>query len=232
MTLADEDGFTLVELILSLAIGGMVLAATVTMFTAGMSSARASDDRTEATQRARLSFDKITRLVGAQVCNGVGNAGSPVVAGDKDHVFFTANVGKADDDPIGYELRYVPATNTLWEYQYPLTGAENPAGYKAWANAPTSGVQLLERVVAESGTNVFRYFGTDDAATGAPTELKPDGAALSDTERTRVLRIDLSLRVLPSRTETLDDKPATLMATQNYVTSNIVNGSLDQGPRC
>jgi len=232
MRIADEEGFTLIELILSLAIGGMVLAATVVMLTTGMSSARASDDRTESTQRARLGFDQITRLIGAQVCNGVGNAGSPVVAGDKDHVFFTANTGRADDDPIGYELRYEPSTNELWEYQYALTGAENPAGYKAWATTPMKSLQLLSRVIGQSGVNVFRYFGTDDAATGAPVELKPDGSSLSDTERPRVLRIDLALRVLPERSQTLDDQGATVMTTQNYVTSNIVNGSLDQGPRC
>lgn len=86
--------------------------------------------------------------------------------------------------------------------------------------------------MADPGVNALRYYGTDDAATGDPVEFSPGGGALSAVDRARVLRIDLSLRVLPTRTHSVDDKPATLMTTESYATSNIVNGSTDQGPKC
>ncbi len=228
----DERGMTLIELLVSLAIGGVILAAALTMFLTGMGGAATVQDRADAGQRARIGFDRVTSLVGAQVCNGVGNAGAPVVSGDANGVFFTASTGQADEVPTGYELRYVPSTQSLWEYRYPLTGSENAAGYRAWATNPTSQEQLLERAVPASGVNVFRYFGTDDSTTGDPVEFSAGGGPLSAADRVRVLRIDLALRILPTRTTTTDDKPGSLMTTQNYVTSNIVTGALDQGPRC
>lgn len=228
----DDRGMTLVELMVSIGIGSIILAAALTMFLTGMGGAATVQDRADAAQRARIGFDRVTSLVGAQVCNGVGNAGAPVVSGDANGVFFTANTGQADGVPTGYELRYVPSTQSLWEYRYPLTGSENAAGYRAWATNPTSKAQLLERAVPAAGVNVFRYYGTDDATTGDPVEFSPGGGPLSDADRVRVLRIDLSLRILPTRTQSIDDKPGALMTTESYVTSNLVTGSLDQGPRC
>lgn len=229
---ADERGMTLVELLVAMAIGGAVLAAALTMFLSGMGGAATVQDRSEAAQRARIGFDRVTTLIGAQVCNGVTNAGAPVVAADQNSVRFTANLGGTDDIPTGYELRYDSASQSLYEYEYPLTGSENVAGYRSWATAWTARRKLLERAVPESGTNVFRYYAATDATSGTYTELSPSGAALGADERARVLRVDLALRILPTRTQTLNDTRGTLMKTESYVTSNIVAGSLDQGPRC
>jgi prepilin-type N-terminal cleavage/methylation domain-containing protein len=228
----DERGMTLIELMVSIGIGSVILTAALTMFLTGMGGAASVQDRADAAQRARLGFDRVTALVGAQVCNGVGTPGAPIVSGDKDKVFFTANTDKADDKATGYELRYVPATQSLWEYRYPLSDTENVAGYRAWAPNPTSSRQLLERAVPAAGVNVFRYYGTDNPGTGAPVEFSPGGGPLSGADKPRVLRIDLSLRVLPTRTQSIDDKPGTLMQSQSYVNSNVVNGSLDEGPKC
>lgn len=82
-------------------------------------------------------------MIGAQVCNGVGTGGAPVVFGDANKVFFTANTGGADDTPMGYQLRYVNASQTLWIYRYQLTGTETVAGYRSWASTPSSQEQLL-----------------------------------------------------------------------------------------
>lgn len=229
---ADERGMTLVELMVSLAIGGMVLAAALTMFLSGSTGAAQVQDREDAAQRARIGLDRVMALVGAQVCNGVTSAGAPVVVAEKNRVWFTANMAGVDDDPIGYELRYDSAAKTLTEYRYPLVGSENVAGYKAWAASPSSSSELLHQVVAATGKNVFTYYGTDDADTGAPLQFQPGGGALTAAERPRVLRIDVNLRVLPTRTGKDDDKRSTQMETQNYVSSSVQTQSLDQGPKC
>lgn len=229
---SDERGMTLVELMVAIGIGSVVLAAALTIFLNGLSGAATVQDRSEAAQRARAGFDRVTSLVGAQVCNGVTNAGAPVVSGGKNGVFFTASTEDADAIPTGYELRYDGATDQLWEYRYALTGAENVAGYRAWAATSSSSSQLIENATPDGSRHVFRYYGVDDATTGAFVELDADGSGLTASERARVLRIDVALRVLPTRTKSLDNGPGTLMTIQSYVTSNIVTGSLDQGPRC
>lgn len=230
--MCDERGMTIIELVVAIAIGGVILTAALTMFLSGMSASASVTDRADAAQRARAGFDRVTALVGAQVCNGVGLAGAPVTSANQNDVFFTANLGQPDDPPTGYELRYVPATQSLWEYRYPLSTTANVAGYRAWATTPTSSSQLLERAVPATGTNVFRFYGTNDATTGTPVEFEPGGSALTSAELARVLRIDLTLRVLPTRTKTLNDKPGTLITTQSYVTSSLVGSEIDQGPRC
>lgn len=227
----DEDGFSLVELLVAIALGGIVLAAALVFFTTGVTSSAQVQDRSDAAQRARIGFDRVTSLLQAQVCNGVGDTGTPVVAGDGDSVTFTAAVDNIDDPPTGYKLRYLPSTQQLWVDSYTL-GSEDPnTGFRSWPTNPVRSEQLMQRVVADGTTHPFRYYGTDDTTTGDPVELG-SSAALTTAERPRVLRIDLTLRALPTRTNTTNDRPATLLSTQSYVGSNIVQSRLDEGPRC
>lgn len=227
----DEDGFSLTELIVAIALGGIVLAAALTFFTNGVISSAQVQDRSDAAQRARIGFDRVTSLLQAQVCNGVGDSGTPVVAGDGNSVTFTADVTKVDDPPMGYKLRYLPASQQLWVDSYTL-GAEDPnTGYRTWPANPVRSEQLMQRVAPDGTTRPFRYYGTDDTTTGDPVELG-SSAALTTSERPRVLRIDLTLRALPTRTNTTTDRPATLLSTQSYAGSNIVQSRLDEGPRC
>ena len=51
----DEDGFSLTELIVAIALGGIVLAAALTFFTTGVISSAQVQDRSDAAQRARRS---------------------------------------------------------------------------------------------------------------------------------------------------------------------------------
>ncbi|MEI2703586.1 MAG: prepilin-type N-terminal cleavage/methylation domain-containing protein [Baekduia sp.] len=227
----DDRGMTLVELLTGLGLGSVVLAAALTIFLNGMSGAATVQDRADASQRARLGFDRVTALVGAQVCNGVTNAGTPVVAADPNAVSFTANTDDADATPTGYKLRYNAAADELWEDSYPLVGAENAAGYRTWGTTIAASRQLLDNAVPDGSTPVFRYYGVSNSTTGNFVELDPDGSGLTADERSRVLRIDLSLKILPTRTSSLEAR-GTLMQTESYVTSNVVAGSLDQGPRC
>lgn len=227
----DERGFSLTELIVAIALGGIVLAAALTFFTTGLTSSASVQDRSDAAQRARIGFDRVTSLLQAQVCNGVGDAGTPIVAGDGNSVSFTADMTKVDDPPMGYKLQYLPATQALWVYRYTLGNEDVNTGYRPWPADPARSEQLMERVVPDGTTRPFRYYGTDDTTTGDPVELGAS-APLTSAERKRVLRVDLTLRALPTRTQTTNDRPATLLATQSYVASNIVPSKLDLGPQC
>jgi prepilin-type N-terminal cleavage/methylation domain-containing protein len=60
---AREDGFTLAELLVVLAILGIVLAALTTLFTGGLTAATDQTNRTQAQQDVRLALDKLRREI-------------------------------------------------------------------------------------------------------------------------------------------------------------------------
>ena len=60
---AAEDGFTLSEMLVVLAILGIVVAAIAQLFTSGLISAKDQTNRTEAQQHARLGLDKLRREI-------------------------------------------------------------------------------------------------------------------------------------------------------------------------
>ena len=60
---AAQDGFTLVELLVVLAIVGVVLAGTTQLFMSAMKSQNDQTNRTQAQQHARLGLDKLRREI-------------------------------------------------------------------------------------------------------------------------------------------------------------------------
>jgi prepilin-type N-terminal cleavage/methylation domain-containing protein len=57
----DEDGFTLVELLVAIAIGLIVLGAAVMVFTAGVRSQLRTDSQSAAVQQARTTMERLVR---------------------------------------------------------------------------------------------------------------------------------------------------------------------------
>jgi prepilin-type N-terminal cleavage/methylation domain-containing protein len=57
----DEDGFTLVELLVAIAIGLIVLGAAVMVFTAGVHSQLRADSQSAAVQHARTTMERLVR---------------------------------------------------------------------------------------------------------------------------------------------------------------------------
>jgi type IV pilus assembly protein PilW len=57
----DEDGFTLVELLVAISIGLIVLGAAVMVFTAGVRSQLRADSQSAAVQQARTTMERLVR---------------------------------------------------------------------------------------------------------------------------------------------------------------------------
>lgn len=239
--LSSDDGMTLVEVLVTIVIGMIVLGAALDLMTGGFTSSARVQDRADAASRARLSVDRVTTLLQAQVCNGDQ---SPVVSGDATQVTFNANLGDREGIPTRYQLLY--SGNRLYERRWPMNPIPNSTtGVYSTAGAFVQKI-LAERVepiqTSSPVAPVFRFFRTDDTVTNEQVEMGvplTSSAAtlvppLPPNDRRRVLRIDLQLRVLPTRNgnTTQAKRVSSRLLASAYATSSIDPAKLEKGPQC
>jgi prepilin-type N-terminal cleavage/methylation domain-containing protein len=208
-----EDGFTLVELLVTITIGLLTMAGAMTLLTGSM---RRSDDaqrRADAMQRARVAMDTLTRDLRAQTC--VGNA-TPIVSGNASSVTFyadyftsTTRVAGAVPNPHRRVLA-LDAAGVLTETIYPGTDA---------TGSPVT--RRLGTRFAGAGTSgaLFEYFAF------SKTTGKPDTpiAAINATTAPTVARIVVSLEADPTGTQ--DGRRSTTLTSDVFVRSVDPDGS-------
>lgn len=229
---APEDGFSLIEVLVTLVIGMIVLAAALTFMADAFTSSARVQDRHDSAGRARVTLDRATALLQAQVCNGPD---SPIRAAGPTEVRFTATRGAVNAPPKGYVLRWDSADRTLVEEEYDLGTIPDSPGHYAWGPAITPKVTTIaSRVVPETpGQPVFTFWGTADTLVNNQIPFNDGvGGAPKDADIPHILRVDVNLRVLPTRTKTEDDRTSALLKTSAYVASNIDPTKLDKGPQC
>jgi prepilin-type N-terminal cleavage/methylation domain-containing protein len=209
----EEHGFSLIELLVAMALGGIVLTALMTVFVNGLQATTRVTDRTEAAQRARLAVDRVVTLLNSQTClysSVDGSSSPPIVSGDAQQVTFLANTGTVSTDPSKYRLRYVASTKTLWEDRWAPT--KDTKGNVGYATNPTASRVLGTNLVATlAGGTVFQYFqfktdGTVDP--DAPIALAA-GSSLTTANMLQVVRVSVTMAAQPERTKTLDLRSAT-----------------------
>lgn len=242
-TLTADDGMTLIEVLVTIVIGMIVLIAALNMMDGGFTSSARVQDRVDAASRARPALDRATALLQAQVCNGTS---SPVISGSATQVTFTSNLGNRSDIPTRYQLLF--SGGRLLERQFAMNPTPDPTTgvYAILGAANYTQRVLVDRAETAKVTApvppVFRYYGTNDTATNEPVELPAPlttssaalVAPLPASDRRRVLRVDINLRVLPTRPRdlTLARRVSTLLQTSAVVTSNLDQVKLDKGPQC
>jgi prepilin-type N-terminal cleavage/methylation domain-containing protein len=221
--LADEHGFSLMELVVAMAIGSIVLTTLLGVFMNGMSNTTTVTDRIEATQRARIATDRVTTLLQAQVCV---EGTSPITDAQANTVTFTSNIGDVLANPVRYTFRYNTATKTLWEDDFVPTMVNGSLSFPPGA---TRSRVLISDVEPADGA-FFTYYAFN-TATGLVDANAPLLAPLSAADEQRVVRVGTGMVALPERTKASGDPRATMITGQAIV------GSADpanpnKGPRC
>lgn len=237
--LAADHGFTLIEILVAIVVGMIVMFGALMMMELGFSSSARVQDRSDSSGRARLAFDRATSLLQAQVCNGKT---SPVTAGSETSVTFTANTAERTAPPVQYQLRYVAASGStpgrLYERRWTMSAAPDVNGaYAPVSWADTVIVENVEPITAgPPASPVFRYYGTNDTITNDPVELTAPLVSVPNQPNYvgRVLRVDIDLRVLPSRTRSVAEarRLSSRLQASAYVTSSLDPTKLDKGPQC
>jgi prepilin-type N-terminal cleavage/methylation domain-containing protein len=221
--LADESGFSLIELLVAMSLGSIVLTALLTVFVNGLTATTNVTDRVQALQDARLTLDRMNTLLQAEVCAA---GAAPVTDAQADSITFTANVGDVAANPTRYRLRYDSTNNTIVEERFaPIVASD---GSISFPSASTSTQTIGTNIVPAGGT-MFTYY-TFDLVNGG---LDPDPLAqpISDSDEQRVVAVKTAITAQPERSKKTSDPRATTIESQAVVGS-ADSADPNKGPKC
>jgi len=182
--LADENGFTLVELLVAMLVGLIVMFAALVVMDGSWRIQSRTADTIDATDRGRLAMDRITQQLDARVCVPAVTvapvlpaAGSLITATDN-QIEFYASVTSDTAPRLVFERRrltYRPATSDILLETWTAT-ADPPVRPPA-NTAPPTRTKIVAAGVrpTTSGTPVppiFAYYAFDTTITPSLATLK------------------------------------------------------------
>lgn len=162
----DEQGFTLVELLVVLSAGLIVVSGLFAVLDMTMTQSTRVYSRIDATQRARTAFETMER----QLHSGCFSTSVPPIRqGSTDDTirFASAEGSAASVTPIEHEISFDAGLESLTDTTYNLTG---PPPYTR--GAPI-GTQVLLSNVAAGSAPVFQYFDFQDSTPYTDTYDRP-----------------------------------------------------------
>jgi prepilin-type N-terminal cleavage/methylation domain-containing protein len=202
---SDQSGFSLVELLMSMALGSIVLAALMTVFLNGVTGAVRVSDRVEALQRGRVTMDRVVTLLNSQICllNPDGTGQPPILDGQNNQVTFYATLGVVDSDPTIYRLRYDSGTKRLYEDQFLPVRSGSTLTYPSYPATPSSSRVIGTNILQTNATTpIFQYW--QFITTAGPTLGMVDTVALStplnSTAEFASVRMTISFVTQPEHT--------------------------------
>ena len=166
--LAQERGFTLIELMMAAVIGIVIAGVAFGLLDSVVRMFGSSEQRVDVSQRGRLGVDQMSARLRSQVCGGGPTTTDPdalytpaLVEATANKVSFWSNTG----DGQGRRLRGIEYTGgVIKEYVYP--GADPSA-------TPVSTRELATSVAVNNGGGLFRYFSYNPAAWDASLNPRP-----------------------------------------------------------
>jgi prepilin-type N-terminal cleavage/methylation domain-containing protein len=182
-----QGGFTVIELLVAMAVLGAVAVGAMTLIEVVMRQGRGVVDRTEAAQRGRLVLDQMTRQIRSQVCLDATTKG--MIAAGPNSLSFYADLTAGGAAPTRRMLEYQPSTKSIIERVYAPSGGERKT-------------VLLQNVVPEKpATPVFSYSAyPQNPAAGtevAPSEPLTGAPDLSTAQVARIAVVGISFSVRP-----------------------------------
>ncbi len=225
--LRQEHGQSLIELLVTILVGGIVLAGIVEVTTSSLQAFKGVNDRVESTERARVAVDRLLTTLNSQVCLDALTA--PIVVGStKADLTFYADLAPKSDTTLTSQrivrMTYDAAANTITE--------------RRWTGSTMSGAAaktiVTTGVTAPAGGPFSFYEYTPASSVGGPsptqliTPASPGGLTADDVAD--IVRVRVDLVQTTRRTNTTDGRSSTV-GGDAYV------GSLDPfnpeaGARC
>ncbi len=211
-SLRASDGFTLMELVMAMALGMVVLLAAFNVVDRAFFTNKAISDREDSLQRGRSMLEQMTRELSSMVCVGTSNA---VTAADTGGISFYTYLGDptkaATQNPEWHTLSFASGTITEKDYKVTSTDPSIVVASTPYRTATLSNVSLAKDT---SGSNIslFQYYKYDPSQTGTGALLKlstpvsaTDQGVLADIKITFVVTPTGRSSATPQSTTYADD---------------------------
>jgi prepilin-type N-terminal cleavage/methylation domain-containing protein len=203
--IGDQQGFTLVELVVALVAGLVILFATLALLDLSVRLSARAADRVEASQRGRTAMEQLMQELHSSC---VAASVTPVLAGsDSSNIQFLSQFGSAA--VLTPNLHKVSlAGGALTDTVYAATGGSAPSW--TFSATPTSTRTFITNVshAAVNGTTqpVFRYYGFVNGQLSTTALATP----LSVTDAQATAQVAVSFAAGPSSTSTEADRTINL----------------------
>lgn len=210
--LRSQSGVTLIELIVAMTIATITVLAVFTILDTSVKQSTAVAGRVNATQRARITMDTITRQLRSQVCYSA--VVPAIVSGTDDAVKFHVDLSDGSQPIQQREITFNPTARTFTERTW--AGSGSPLVFPT----VTRTRQLVSDIFRSQDKDgnvipIFKYYAYNTAVPPRP-ELRL-ATPLSTLDRAQVARIDVGFRALPPGTKATSAKGAVSLQNQIYV---------------
>jgi prepilin-type N-terminal cleavage/methylation domain-containing protein len=198
--LRQEDGFTLMEVLVAVTIGFVVFAATMGLLESTVKLSTGVMGKTDAMQRGRLAMDRITQQLRSQVCLDLDHP-AILQGATANSVTFYSDFSEADGTkaPERRTLTLDTTKSTITSRVYRTT-VLNPKPENYTTVARTEG--LLENATvrkAKDGTDVpFLTYWAYKTVNGHPEPQQKLTPPLDAASAARVARIDINFLARPT----------------------------------
>lgn len=195
----DDTGLTLVELLVTMIVFGILATAVAAVFTNTITSVRYVSAKSSTTADTRIAMEAISRSMRVAV-TPTGEPSAFVTAGASSVTFYASlarGAGQTVDRPTRVTYDYVAANGCVRETQVPATPTGNPARPFKWTAAGTT--KCLIRTYVPPA---FQYF--DDGRLTLPngTAVQPltiPAGGFSDTKdpagRASIVSVEVAVNV-------------------------------------
>jgi prepilin-type N-terminal cleavage/methylation domain-containing protein len=205
----DDDGFSLVELLAAMAVGGVILTALMGVFVSGVRGTTAIQNRVDNAGRARFTLDRIVRLLDSQVCVPLvatsDLATPPVFANSNNNsVTFFGDLNGASSAPKKYVITYTPKSGSARGTLAVDTYADN--GSKTWpTKVGVTNVVASDIVPVKNAAGVaqpiFTYYPYIAAPAGpdvGTVSTTPAVTPLSVADAPRIVKVGVQFAAISS----------------------------------
>lgn len=231
--LGADDGFSLVELLAAMMIGGVVLTATMSVFIQGVKGTTGILNRVDNTQRARYAMDRVVRLLDAQVC-AVLTANSdvqtpPIIAGSSSNaVTFYGDLSGASGTPHRYTITYVPKSGTV-PGKITIDDYTQNATTKVWSKVGATNTLVTDITQAKNDAGVdqpvFSYYpytpaSSTDPNAGGVVSTTAATAPLTDAVAATIVKVGVKFAAVSSISHRDDTTRAYVSGSGSLATFN------------
>lgn len=196
--LRNEDGFTLIELVVSMGVAGILLAAASMLVQVAFRTQVDATARVEGVQKGRSAVNEITRVLKAQMCFGDGSPAFLAGSDTSVRLYTSVNTAQADYQRIQRrQITFVPNATGSTTGRIDMTteeGVGRPPDVTGWGAVSTR--TIADDVQLITGTPLFRFYTFTGNPADATLQLS---SPLSAGDLYRVVRVDMAFQTTTNR---------------------------------